>query len=87
MAKSKGYQDNRSALAALIKQEPASPTPIQEVRPVETKADFEELVRISGFWVPAELARKIKIHSAQTDKSIREISIEAYELYFAQIDK
>lgn len=84
MAKSKGYEDNRNALAAMIKKEPVSPTPIQEVRPIETKTETEELARISGFWVPVELARKIKVHSAQTDKSIREISIEAYEMYFSQ---
>jgi hypothetical protein len=81
------YQDNRNALAGLLKKDADTPPPIQEVRPVESKKDVEELARISAMWVPTELARKLKIHAAESGKTIREISIEAYETYFNQISK
>ena len=77
----KGYEDNRNALAALIKKAPENPLPIQEVRPVPVTKPEEELAKINGFWVPAELAKKVKVHAAESGKSIREISIEAYNLY------
>lgn len=83
----KGYEDNRTALAALIKKESETPLPIQEVRPVAVVKLEEELAKINGFWVPTELARRVKVHAAETGKSIREISIEAYELFFAQLHK
>lgn len=83
----KGYEDNRNALAALIKKAPENPLPIQEVRPVAAAKPEEELAKINGFWVPAELAKKVKVHAAESGKSIREISIEAYELYFSHSDK
>ena len=83
----KGYEDNRNALAALIKKAPESPLPIQEVRPVAAVKPAEDQAKINGFWVPAELAKKVKVHAAQSGKTIREISIEAYELYFSQSSK
>jgi hypothetical protein len=81
------YKDNRNALAGLLKQNVETPLPIQEVRPVESKKGAEEMGRISAMWVPVELARKLKVHAAQSNKTIREISIEAYDLYFNQLTK
>lgn len=86
MAKA-NYNDGRAALSQLLKDKPAQ-TPMQEVRPVVTpKPDEPEQVRMSGYWVPPDLARKVKVHAAETGESIRNITVAALEAYFAQIDK
>ena len=72
---------DRPKMGDLIKQLPQTSTPVQEVRPVTTKLAEEEQVRINGFWVPADLGRRIKIHSATTDMTQREIMIKALEAY------
>jgi len=80
----------RPSMGDLIKQLPNTVTPMQEVRPVDppvTKKEAEELARLSAMWIPADLARRLKVHAAETDKTIREISIEAFGLYFAQLAK
>lgn len=80
---SKPYEDNRSALAGLLKKNTDVPV-MQEVRPVESKkTEEEELARISSMWLPAALVKKLKVHAAESGKSIKQISIEAYALYFA----
>ncbi len=77
----------RPSMGDLIKQLPATTTPIQEVRPVaETpKKEMEDLVRFSSMWIPPVLAKRLKVHAAESGKTIREISIDAFELYFAQL--
>lgn len=79
----------RPTMGDLIKQLPSTVTPIQEVRPVEpvAKKEAEDLARLSSMWIPADLARRLKVHAAETGQTIREISIEALELYFAQLAK
>ncbi len=79
----------RPRMGDLIKQLPNSSTPMQEVRPVEpeSKKGVETPGRISAMWVPAELSRKLKVHAAESGKTIRKISIEAYKLYFNQLIK
>lgn len=85
MAKEK---TDRPKMGDLIKSLPSVATPIQEVRPVETKQTPEIAdVKISGFWGPPDLAKRLKVYAAETGKSMREISIEAYRLYFDQLDK
>jgi hypothetical protein len=78
-------KSERPKMGDLLKKVPEITTPVQEVRPVVQKSteDEEKL----NFFVPASLARKIKIHKAESGKSIKDISIEAYHLYFEQISK
>ena len=83
----KPYEDNRSALAGLLKKNADIPVPMQEVRPVESRKETENTGRISAMNVPAELARKLKVHAAESGKTIREISIEAFEAYFNGLTK
>lgn len=82
---------DRPSMGDLIKQLPANTTPIQEVRPVEpepkSKKEAESLARLSAMWIPADLAKRLKIHAAETDMTIREIAIEAFSAYFTQITK
>ena len=82
---------DRPSMGDLIKQLPATTTPIQEVRPVEadpkSKKEAEDLARLSAMWIPADLAKRIKIYAAETDMTIREIAIEAFNAYFARINK
>lgn len=86
MAKSdKEYKDNRASLAQMLKQKPQTPTPIQEVRPVATKST--ELEVKLNFFVPADLAKQIKVYAAQNDMTIKDVSIAAYRLFFEQMSK
>lgn len=84
MAKEK---TDRPKMGDLIKSLPATSTPVQEVRPVATPKAEEELVKLSGVWVPKSLERKLKFHAVDSGKSLKEITIEAYEVYFAQLNK
>ena len=80
----------RPKMGDLIKQLPNTVTPIQEVRPVESvakKEETEDLARLSSMWIPAGLNKRLKVHAAESGMTIREISIEAFELYFAQLAK
>lgn len=74
----------RPSMGDLIKNMPVDATPIQEVRPVEpvSKKEAEDLTRFSAMWIPADLNKKLKVHAAETGKTIREISIDAFEAYF-----
>ncbi|UFH57916.1 hypothetical protein [Spirosoma sp. KNUC1025] len=81
-------KQDRPKMGDLIKQLPNVVTPVQEVRPVEKPKSAEEAdVKISGFWGPADLAKRLKVHAAESGKSMRQISIEAYRLYFDQLSK
>ena len=83
----KDYNSNRQLLSERLKTETPK-TPIQEVRPVkmpaqpkETSAEVEEAH--VNFWLPKELMQRVKVSSATTGKTIKQIGIEAFELYLA----
>lgn len=76
----------KTRMSELLQKLPKSTTPIQEVTPVakkRVKADEEETEKISGVWVPKSLAKRLKHHAVTSEKTIRQISIEAYELYLS----
>jgi predicted HicB family RNase H-like nuclease len=67
-----------------------SRTPIQEVKPVETIAELEPGKVAEpekkpegqlNVWIPKDLLKKVKVHSAETDQSLKEITIKALEAY------
>lgn len=82
---------DRPSMGDLIKQLPTTTTPIQEVRPVDMDPkpikEVEDLARLSAMWVPADLARRLKIHAAESGMTIREIAIKVLNAYFSQITK
>lgn len=79
MSKEKeGYAENRSKLAELIKKTPPK-TNIQEVRPVATKPTQKEEESHVNIWIPKTLFMKLKMESARTGKTIKQLTIEAYE--------
>jgi hypothetical protein len=78
------YTDNRGKLGELLKT-PATATPIQEVRPVESVEPLpKENLRHINFWVSEQLMERIKIHSARSKKSIRQLGQEAFEQFLDQ---
>ncbi|MCK8495822.1 hypothetical protein M0L20_28410 [Spirosoma sp. RP8] len=81
----KTTKTERPKMGDLIKQLPEQSTPIQEVRPVVVKAAEAE-VKLN-FFVPAELAKKIKVYAAENSTTIKDVSIAAYEQYFTQMNK
>jgi hypothetical protein len=85
----KEYKDTMKQLGDKLRSEPPK-VPIQEVRPVEsiagavptqkTKPTKSEEAHFN-FWADKSLMQRVKIHSAKTEKSIKEICIEALEQY------
>lgn len=76
------YEEGRKKLAGLLKTEPIK-TPIQEVRPIVEDRKSEPQAHLN-FWVPDELMTRLKVHSAKTKKSIKQIGIEAIEAYLSE---
>lgn len=81
----KEYKDTMKQLGEKLKSEPPK-VPIQEVRPVEPVASPAYKVKTKkgeeahfNFWADRSLMQRVKIHSAQTGKSIKDICIEALE--------
>lgn len=72
----------RPKMGDLIKKLPEVVTPVQEVRPVATKAPEEELEKINGFWAPKALVKKVKIYAVENDLTQREVMIAALEAFF-----
>ena len=86
----KDYNSNRQLLSERLKTETPK-TPIQEVRPVETPIQPNEKsasVKVQeahvNFWLPKELMQRVKVSSATTGKTIKQIGIEAFELYLTK---
>lgn len=83
MSKEKdGYIENRSKLAEMIKKTPAK-TNIQEVRPVAAKPTPKEEESHVNIWIPKTLFMRLKMESARTGKTIKQLTIEAYEKHLS----
>ena len=93
MAKENAYKNTLSQLSDKLKSE-SPKTPIQEVRPVEQAPTVIPVSTATALnkgksageahlncWIPNELMQQLKIHAAKSGKSIKQISIEALELY------
>lgn len=83
MSKEKdGYAENRSKLAEMIMKTPVK-TNIQEVRPITTKSiEKEDYIHVN-IWIPKTLFMKLKIESACTGETIKQLTIEAYEKHLS----
>lgn len=89
---SKQYKETMKGLGDRLKKEEVK-IPIQEVRPVADPAQASTTKPATpkeahvNFWVPDKLMERIKIHAAVSRKSIKEIGIEALEMYLKESAK
>ncbi|WP_448698266.1 hypothetical protein ACFGVR_15725 [Mucilaginibacter sp. AW1-3] len=77
------YQDKLGGLAKKLKQERPK-TPIQEVTPIK----IESVVKVAEVqfnnWIPKALLKRIKAFGVEYDQSLKDINIQALELYLSQ---
>ena len=76
------YKSKLGNLADKLKQERPK-TPIQEVQPV--KAELSAKVPEVQFnnWIPKSLLKRVKAHGVEYDLSLKDINIQALELYLS----
>lgn len=72
------YTENKKKLAERLKKVPAK-IPIQEVRPIVQKEENQK--SHVNFWIPNELMEQLKIEGAKKKMTIKQIGIEAFNLY------
>jgi predicted HicB family RNase H-like nuclease len=71
------YSEKLGGLANRLKEETPK-TPIQEVKPIPTAKKEESQLNV---WIPKDLLKQVKVHGAETDLSLKEITIKALEQY------
>lgn len=72
------YTENKEKLAERLKKVPAK-IPIQEVRPIVQKEENQK--SHVNFWIPNDLMERLKIEGAKKKMTIKQIGIEAFNLY------
>lgn len=90
------YKETMKGLSEKLKSQPPK-TPIQEVRPVESqpiagaapaqKDTVEPILPKEAhvnFWTSLDLMKRLKVYSAQSGKSIKQICTEALEAYLSK---
>jgi hypothetical protein len=73
------YSEKLGGLANRLKEETPK-TPIQEVKPIPTATAKKEESQLN-VWIPKDLLKQVKVHGAETDLSLKEITIKALEQY------
>ncbi|MGF7072329.1 hypothetical protein [Mucilaginibacter sp. 3215] len=74
------YKDKLGGLADKLKQERPK-TPIQEVQPVKVIADIKVVEVQFNNWIPKTLLKRVKAFGLEYDISLKNINIQALELY------
>ena len=74
-----GYQNKLGNLAHKLKQERPK-TPIQEVQPVKLQAAKDAEVQFNN-WIPKDLLKRLKIFSIEHEQTLKDINIQALELF------
>ena len=77
------YKDKLGGLANKLKQERPK-TPIQEVQPVKVQTVVKAAEVQFNNWIPKTLLKRIKAFGVEYDLSLKDINIEALELYLSQ---
>jgi hypothetical protein len=77
------YKDKLGGLADKLKQERPK-TPIQEVKPVKAETIIKIVEVQFNNWIPKTLLKRIKAFGVEYDLSLKDINIEALELYLSQ---
>jgi predicted metal-dependent phosphotriesterase family hydrolase len=70
-----GYENNLKDFAGRVKADPVQ-LPIQKVTPIQATTVAKEEQQLS-VWIPKDMMRRLKIKGADTDKSLKEMVIEA----------
>jgi len=74
------YQNKLGNLADKLKQERPK-TPIQEVKPIKASA-AEKVVEVQfNNWIPKALLKRLKAYGLEHDLSLKDINIQALELF------
>ncbi|MEO8947083.1 MAG: hypothetical protein ABI308_01645 [Mucilaginibacter sp.] len=77
------YKDKLGGLANKLKQERPK-TPMQEVQPVKVETVVKGAEIQFNNWIPKTLLKRIKAFGLEYDRSLKDINIEALELYLNQ---
>jgi len=73
------YQNKLGNLANKLKQERPK-TPMQEVQPVKVQAAKKPEVQFNN-WIPKGLLKRLKAFGLEHDQSLKDINIQALELF------
>ena len=76
------YKNKLGSLADKLKQERPK-TPIQEVQPVKALADVKVAEVQFNNWIPKSLLKRVKAYGVEYDLSLKDINIQALELYLS----
>jgi hypothetical protein len=76
------YKDKLGGLANKLKQERPK-TPMQQVQPVRAEAAVKVAEVQFNNWIPKALLKRIKAFGVEYDLSLKDINIEALELYLS----
>ncbi|MBS1519832.1 MAG: hypothetical protein JST50_02455 [Bacteroidetes bacterium] len=76
------YKNKLGSLADKLKQERPK-TPIQEVQPVKVEAVVKVAEVQFNNWIPKTLLKRVKAHGVEHDLSLKDINIQALELYLS----
>lgn len=76
------YKNKLGSLADKLKQERPK-TPIQEVQPVKIEAAAKVAEVQFNNWIPKALLKRVKAHGVEYDLSLKDINIQALELYLS----
>lgn len=76
------YKNKLGSLADKLKQERPK-TPIQEVQPVKTEAGIKVAEVQFNNWIPKSLLKRVKAYGVEYDLSLKDINIQALELYLS----
>lgn len=76
------YKSKLGSLADKLKQERPK-TPIQEVQPVKAELSIKVPEVQFNNWIPKALLKRLKAHGLEHDLSLKDINIQALELYLS----
>jgi len=77
------YKDKLGGLAEKLKKEQPK-TPIQKVEPVKPAPTPKEPEAQFNNWIPKPLLKRVKAYGVEYDLSLKDINIQALELYLSQ---
>jgi len=75
MAKNNAFTDKLQGFADRIKTEPVQ-LPVQTVTPIQEVASPKEEQQLN-VWIPKDLMKRLKVKGAETDRSLKEMVVEA----------
>ena len=80
------YKSKLGSLADKLKNDQPK-TPIQEVHPVKVAMPIKGTEVQLNTWVPKALLKRMKVYGLEHDLSLKEINIQALELFLVHKNK